>query len=149
MDAYSYHTSAAGSIQKESGKSENNTMTAAHEGESAGGGEDFFMNTGNSDIKKKDVTPPKYTEKHVEELLEPFQIEELFGKVFGIERVQLLHKTDRLQDVIEKLQLIPESKLIYAEENHTLPEDASYTVHNTLTLGDLLTYLCPSPQENM
>lgn len=76
-----------------------------------------------------------------------FNVEDLFGKVFGIERVHLLQKSDRLQDVIEKLQLVPEKKLVYVEENHCLREDASYTVHNTLTLGDLLNYLCPSSED--
>jgi len=40
-------------------------------------------------------------------------IEDLFGKVLGIERVLLLKKNDTLRDVIEKISLIPESKLAY------------------------------------
>ena len=38
-----------------------------------------------------------------QELLEDVQLDDMFGKVFGIERVHLLHKSDRLQDVIEKV----------------------------------------------
>ena len=41
----------------------------------------------------------------------------MFGKIFGIERVHILSKKDRLKDVIEKIQLIPESKLVFIEKN--------------------------------
>lgn len=37
------------------------------------------------------------------ELLEDVQLDDMFGKVFGVERVHLLHNSDRLQDVIEKV----------------------------------------------
>ena len=39
----------------------------------------------------------------------------MFGKVYGIERVLLLKKTDTLRDVIEKINLIPECKLVYID----------------------------------
>ena len=45
------------------------------------------------------------------------QIDDLFGKVFGIERVHLLKKSDRLIDVIEKISIVPENKLVFVEEN--------------------------------
>jgi hypothetical protein len=43
------------------------------------------------------------------------QIESLFGKVYGIERIMLLKKEDTLRDVIEKISLIPENKLVYVD----------------------------------
>jgi hypothetical protein len=48
----------------------------------------------------------------------------LFGKIFGIERVHILNKTDTLREVIEKISLVPENKLLYVERN----EDGSYIV---------------------
>lgn len=83
-----------------------------------------------------------------EKLLEDVQMDDMFGKVFGVERVHLLHKSDRLQDVVEKVQIIPENKLVYVESNHEREDDASFKVFNTLTLGDLLHYLCPIADEN-
>jgi pyoverdine/dityrosine biosynthesis protein Dit1 len=56
------------------------------------------------------------------------QIDSLFGKIFGIERMHILKKTDRLQDVIEKIAIVPEHKLVYVEDN-----DGCYTVQNILT----------------
>jgi len=43
------------------------------------------------------------------------QIENLFGKIYGIERVLLMKKSDALKEVIEKITLIPESKLLYVD----------------------------------
>jgi hypothetical protein len=43
------------------------------------------------------------------------KIEDLFGRVYGIERVLLLKKNDTLKDVIEKITLIPECKLLYVD----------------------------------
>jgi len=93
------------------------------------------------------------------------QIDSLFSRIFGIERVHVLNKNDRLQDVIEKISIIPENKLVYVEENpivgangQVLPGNADsddeegakngYKISNILTLGYLLTYLCPSQQED-
>ena len=80
------------------------------------------------------------------------QIEEVFGKIFGVERVHVLQHSDRLQDVVEKLQVVPENKLVFVEANHneeiSQAGEESFTVHNLLTLGDMLNYLCPSSQEN-
>ena len=56
------------------------------------------------------------------------QIDSLFGKIFGIERMHILKKTDRLQDVIEKIAIVPEHKLVYVEDN-----DGCFTVQNILT----------------
>lgn len=90
------------------------------------------------------------------------QIDSLFGRIFGIERVHILNKNDRLQDVIEKISIIPENKLVFVENTTVLAKDGVqdtgnglnqdsdeednqlYQVRNILTLGDLLTYLCPS-----
>ena len=74
-----------------------------------------------------------------------FVIDDLFGKIFGIERVHILKKQDTLQDVLEKISLVPESKLLYIEK--TAGQD-NYAVQNVLTLGDLLTYLCPTQSED-
>jgi hypothetical protein len=63
----------------------------------------------------------------------------LFGQIFGIERVHIIKKTDRLQDVIEKIAIVPEHKLVYVEEN-----EKTYSVQNILTQGELLNYLCRS-----
>ena len=70
-----------------------------------------------------------------------FVIDDLFGKIFGIERVHILKKQDNLQDVLEKISIVPENKLLYIER--TTGQD-NYAVQNVLTLGDLLTYLCPT-----
>ena len=44
-----------------------------------------------------------------------FVIDDLFGKIFGIERVHILKKQDNLQDVLEKISIVPENKLLYIE----------------------------------
>lgn len=46
-------------------------------------------------------------------------IDQLFGRIFGIERVHVLNKSDRLQDVLEKIAIIPENKLVYVEDAPT------------------------------
>jgi hypothetical protein len=56
-----------------------------------------------------------------------------------------MKKSDKLQDVIEKISIVPENKLVYIEENPN--NKNSFQVQNILTQGDLLTYLCPSSQE--
>lgn len=56
------------------------------------------------------------------------QIDSLFGNIFGIERVHILKKTDRLQDVIEKIAIVPEHKLVYVEDN-----EGSFKIQNILT----------------
>ena len=43
------------------------------------------------------------------------QIDSLFGRIFGIERVHILSKYDKLHDVIEKISIIPENKLVFVE----------------------------------
>lgn len=43
------------------------------------------------------------------------QIEDLFGKIYGIERVLLMKKSDTLKEIIEKITLIPECKLLYVD----------------------------------
>ena len=43
------------------------------------------------------------------------QIEDLFGKIYGIERVLLMKKSDALKEVIEKITLIPECKLLFVD----------------------------------
>lgn len=70
-------------------------------------------------------------------------IDDLFGKIFGIERVHILKKTDRLIDVLEKICLVPESKLVFVEENPNVGSQEltrSFSINNILTLGDLFTY---------
>lgn len=63
-------------------------------------------------------------------------IEDLFGKIFGIERVLLLKKQDTLRDVIEKITLIPESKLVYIDVEQGYPK-----MKNMLSLSDVFEYL--------
>ena len=70
----------------------------------------------------------------------------MFGKVFGIERVHLLKKSDSLIEVLEKIILIPENKLVYIEESGY---KEGFTVLNILTLKDLLNYICPLAHEEI
>jgi hypothetical protein len=42
-------------------------------------------------------------------------VDELFGKVLGIERVLLCSRSDTLLQAIEKINLIPEHKLVFVE----------------------------------
>jgi len=85
-----------------------------------------------------------------------FSIDDLFGKIFGIERVHILQKSDRLQDVLEKISIAPENKLVYVEKQDSVtPSGATfqtaggnYQILNILTLGDLLTFMCPIQQED-
>lgn len=72
-------------------------------------------------------------------------IDDLFGKIFGIERVHILQKQDSLQDVLEKISIVPENKLVFIEKGNS---SDGYVVQNVLTLGDLLTYLCPTHNED-
>lgn len=121
-------------------------------------GEEFFQfPTGGAKRSSPEKLPSKADSNNLDfdmtdagshDLLEHVQLDDMFGKVFGIERVHLLHNSDRLQDVIEKVQLIPENKLVYVETNHEREEDASFKVYNALTLADLMQYLCPTTDEN-
>ncbi len=43
------------------------------------------------------------------------RVDELFGKILGIERVLLCNRSDTLLEVIEKINLIPEHKLLVVE----------------------------------
>ena len=45
------------------------------------------------------------------------EIDDLFGQIFGIERVHILKKSDALISVIEKITIVPENKLVFIEEN--------------------------------
>ena len=76
------------------------------------------------------------------------EIDDLFGKIFGIERAHILKKSDRLIDVIEKITIAPENKLLFIEENNPIVsangQSSSFSISNILTLGDLITYLCTS-----
>ena len=67
---------------------------------------------------------------------EDIQIEDLFGKVFGIERVLLMKKSDTLKEVIEKITLIPECKLLFVDVEQGYPK-----VKNMLALSDLFAYI--------
>lgn len=69
------------------------------------------------------------------------QIEDLFGKIFGIERVLLMKKSDTLKEVIEKITLIPESKLLYVDIELCCPK-----VKNMLALSDLFAYIATNKQ---
>ena len=69
------------------------------------------------------------------------QIEDLFGRVYGVERVLLLKKTDTLKDVIEKITLIPECKLLYVDIEQGYPK-----VKNMLSLSDLFAYIATNKQ---
>lgn len=88
---------------------------------------DFFEDSVNQkqDLEKQKVTNDK-----------DLEIEDLFGKVFGIERVLLLKKNDTLKEVIEKITLIPESKLVYVDVEQGFPK-----VKNMLALSDLFAFL--------
>ena len=55
-----------------------------------------------------------------------FQIDDLFGKIFGIERVHIMKKTDKLQEIIEKISIVPENKLVFIEENPS--ENGSFSI---------------------
>jgi len=44
------------------------------------------------------------------------KIEQLFGKVLGIERVLLISPTDSLQDIMLKVAEVPEQKLVFFEK---------------------------------
>ena len=72
--------------------------------------------------------------------LEDLQIEDLFGKIYGIERVLLMKKTDALKEVIEKITLIPESKLLFVDVE-TLDQTYYPKVKNMLALSDLFAYI--------
>jgi hypothetical protein len=75
-------------------------------------------------------------------LNQQFKIDDLFGKIFGIERVHILKRSDSLKDVIEKITLAPENKLVYIEHNNEGKD--SFLVQNVLTLKDFLAYVCPT-----
>ena len=72
--------------------------------------------------------------------LEDLQIEDLFGKIYGIERVLLMKKTDALKEVIEKITLIPECKLLFVDVE-TQDQTSYPKVKNMLALSDLFAYI--------
>jgi len=91
-------------------------------------GESFFASKPKpkkKSIKRKDSIRAEQNFKFDDKEL---QIDHLFGHIFGIERVHILKKTDRLQDVIEKIAIVPEHKLVYVEDI-----DGSFSVLNILT----------------
>ena len=100
---------------------------------------------GKSSLNQIDEVTNENQQPQVPAHLANFGIDDLFGKIFGIERVHILKKQDTLQDVLEKISIVPEHKLLYIER--TSGQD-SYAVQNVLTLGDLLTYLCPTQSED-
>lgn len=87
----------------------------------------YFVTPAPSDIIGSPFLPPDETPHREEESSDhlhkgcgikseqELQIEDLFGKVYGIERVLLMKKSDTLKEVIEKITLIPESKLLYVD----------------------------------
>jgi hypothetical protein len=101
-------------------------------------GETFFAYKPNKVKTKQRKESDRPDPSMVNEELGEFQIDQLFGHIFGIERIHILKKTDRLQDVIEKIAIVPEHKLVYVEDNN----DKNYSIQNILTQGELLNYLC-------
>ena len=79
--------------------------------------------------------------KQKQHLNQQFKIDDLFGKIFGIERVHIIKRSDSLKDVIEKITLAPENKLVYIEHTN---ENDSFVVQNVLTLKDFLAFICPT-----
>ena len=61
------------------------------------------------------------------------QIDDLFGKIFGIERVHILKAGDKLQDVIEKISIVPENKLVFVEDKSEPGQEKCYQIQNILT----------------
>ena len=64
----------------------------------------------------------------------------MFGKIYGIERVLLMKKSDALKEVIEKITLIPECKLLFIDIE-TKDQIQYPKVKNMLALSDLFAYI--------
>lgn len=93
-------------------------------------------------VKEPDAVEEKVKATAVNKLSsEDLQIEDLFGKIFGIERVLLMKKSDALKEVIEKITLIPEAKLLYVDVEQGYPK-----VKNMLALSDLFAYIATNKQ---
>jgi hypothetical protein len=110
--------------------------------ESSYGSEEEKKSTKNKKLFKEshffedNLNPMENFEKQKVTMDKDLEIEDLFGKVFGIERVMLLKKNDTLKEVIEKITLIPESKLVYVDVEQGFPK-----VKNMLALSDLFAFL--------
>eukprot|EP00349_Pseudokeronopsis_sp_Brazil_P007315 CAMPEP_0202958754 /NCGR_PEP_ID=MMETSP1396-20130829/3019_1 /ASSEMBLY_ACC=CAM_ASM_000872 /TAXON_ID= /ORGANISM="Pseudokeronopsis sp., Strain Brazil" /LENGTH=136 /DNA_ID=CAMNT_0049676969 /DNA_START=1103 /DNA_END=1513 /DNA_ORIENTATION=+ len=64
------------------------------------------------------------------------EMESLFGKVLGIERLMMVNKTDTLRDFIEKIVTVPENKLAYIEH-----QNGFINLKSIISLSDIFLYL--------
>lgn len=67
-------------------------------------------------------------------------VDELFGKILGIERVLLCDRSDTLLEAIEKINLIPEHKLLIVEPVAVQVRDRLVIrpqVRNIVSLSDI------------
>jgi hypothetical protein len=69
-------------------------------------------------------------------------VDDLFGKIVGIERVMLIDKTkDTLVEIIEKINLIPEHKLLVVEPVAVMIQDRRVfkpKVRHVVSLTDVM-----------
>ncbi len=68
------------------------------------------------------------------------KVDELFGKILGIERVLLCDRSETLFEIIEKINLIPEHKLLVVEPKLIYIDDKPVVkpvVKNVISLSDV------------
>jgi hypothetical protein len=68
------------------------------------------------------------------------KVDELFGKILGIERVLLCDRSETLYEIIEKINLIPEHKLLVVEPTKVFIRDKAFIkplVKNVISLSDV------------
>jgi hypothetical protein len=71
-------------------------------------------------------------------------VDQLFGKILGIERVLLCDHSDTLLQTIEKINLVPEHKLVVVEPSAVEYKDGFVwkpQVKNVITLSDVFNVL--------
>ncbi len=73
-----------------------------------------------------------YKKEHMMSREQQTSIETFFGKILGIERLHLFGESDTLREVIEKINLVPESKLVNIDKNRAT---------SILSISDLLACL--------
>lgn len=109
-------------------KEQNDSKEEKNNSPNEGGGEE----SSDSDEEGKEVESQSEDETAQEEI----EIEELFGKIYGIERVLLYNEDDTLKDVIEKISLVPECKLMYVDMKNGQPQ-----IKNLISLSDIFSYI--------
>jgi len=98
--------------------------------------DDFFQRARNQQDDNEKQGDGEESEDGSEEGDGEVEVEHLFGKIMGIERLMLINKNDNLRDFIEKVSAIPENKLAYIEN-----QNGQINLKSLVSLSDIFQYI--------